>query len=60
MKIYDITRTMSPSMIVYPGNPPVEFEVFEGETSTHTKVLLAPILERTSMLLDMFSKWKRS
>lgn len=38
MKIYDITRTLSPSMVIYPGNPPVEFEVFEGETSTHTKV----------------------
>ncbi len=38
MKIYDITRTLSPSIAIYPGNPPVEFEVFEGETSTHTKV----------------------
>ncbi|NCU41145.1 MAG: cyclase family protein [Candidatus Moranbacteria bacterium] len=38
MKIYDITRTLSPSTVIYPGNPPVEFEVFEGETSTHTKV----------------------
>ncbi|NCU42410.1 MAG: cyclase family protein [Candidatus Moranbacteria bacterium] len=38
MKIYDITRTLSPSTVIYPGNPSVEFEVFEGETSTHTKV----------------------
>lgn len=38
MKMYDITRTLSPSIAIYPGNPPVEFEVFEGETSIHTKV----------------------
>lgn len=38
MKIHDITQMLSPKMSIYPGNPPVEFEIFEGETSTHTKV----------------------
>jgi len=40
MKLYDITRTLSPDMAIYPGNPPVEFEVHEGETSTHTRIVL--------------------
>ena len=40
MKIFDITRPLHPEMPIYPGNPEVEFEVFEGETSTHTRVSL--------------------
>jgi arylformamidase len=40
MKIFDITRTIHPYMPIYPGNPKVEFEVYKGETSTHTRVSL--------------------